>query len=84
MLRERGPNVIGAASVSLVVTCGCGSRVPLMLILVQGPPMISRCPDCKTQFRIRKIEYDVTTNKPMRVEIDHSVPQIIVPNNHAE
>jgi hypothetical protein len=76
---QRRNNVVGAFTCQVPISCGCGIEVPLLLTLISGMELVAQCKSCRTQFRIKKIAYDIGINPSVMVEVESAQPNIVVP-----
>lgn len=77
---ERQATIIGSMSAQVPVACGCGSRVPLVMVIIPGMKLVAKCSQCNAQFMIRTIRYDTATDDFPKVEVDVKIPNIILPS----
>lgn len=79
--RTAGKSTVAAITVSVVVVCSCGHRIPMNLILIAGrPPLKQQCARCSTIVYIAQVTIDVTVDPPIhKVVFGYEMPNIVKP-----
>lgn len=72
-----GQTAIYHITISVVVTCRCGSTIPNVVLFVPGLPFITKCTECGIRFRLGYVHYDRSKeNNQLQTGIEELAPEV--------